>query len=1021
MRCTRCNRLCRPDARFCDGCGALLPAVSATPDDGAVRAESAPATARFVGREHEFEVLDRLLTRAQDGTGGIATLAGEPGIGKTRTAEIVAERAERRGMRALWGRCNEEPGAPPYWPWQQLVRNWIASHDEESIRRALACGVAPLAEIVPDLADRLPDPVRDRAVAAPSTEVAQARFRLFDAVNTFWQRAAQQCPLLLVLDNLHWADASSLRLLEFLAPDLGGSRILLLVTYRDVELSRQHPLSATLGELARQPRFERLRLGGLTRAETAHMMHLAGGATLAPALVDAIHAQTEGNPLFVGEMTRLLAQESSAGGAGCALRIPEGIKEVIGRRLNRLSASANKVLTAAAVIGRAFEFRLLTALADDVDEELCSAAIDEALQARVVEALREPGHYHFAHALFRETLYDEIPAPRRSRLHLKLARAIEMIHGDDPEPHLPALAYHHWAALPGGDAALAVDYAQRAARRADRQLAHEESARYCQMALQAMDAGSGLSRETRCSLLNALGTAHSRAGDWLQATQTFKEAARLSAEYGNARELAHAALGFETASWAPGLPGGPAAELLREALAAQGSTDPVMSARLLSALARALIFSGEEEQATRVHEQAIAVARKAGDPATLADTLVATVSLRWQQERIAERIAASDEAYELARQAGDRTLMCATRAWRFFDDFELGDMAAWRANLEEYERGGETLRQPFIHYTASMARAMHALFEGRFADAERLIPKAYEIARRMPGMDAAGVYSVQMFTLRREQGRLHEVAPLVEHFVQHTSAMDIWQPGLALMHVELGQMGAARKKFDALANNDFRAIARDGVWVANLTYLAIVCHALGDAARALTLYQLLTPFSGRNLVFGTAIASFGAADAILGALSATMGDWTQAQRHFEAALAMNERQGARPALARTRLYFAQMLLRRGEPADLDRVDVLLHAAEEAAAVLGMASLPACIEATRALVKAAGVEHYPAGLSRREAQVLRLVAQGKGNRQIALELFVSPNTVANHVSSILSKTHSANRAEAAAFAIRHALL
>lgn len=1021
MRCNRCNRLCRPDARFCDGCGAPLPAGSATPDDGTVSAETAPATARFVGREHELEVLDRLLTRAQDGAGGIAALAGEPGIGKTRTAEIVAERAEWRGMCALWGRCNEEPGAPPYWPWQQLVRTWIASHDEETVSRALGCGVAPLAEIVPDLADRLPDPVRDRAVATPSTEAAQARFRLFDAVNTFWQRAAQLRPLLLVLDNLHWADASSLRLLEFLAPDLCGSRILLLATYRDVELSRQHPLSATLGELARQPCFERLRLGGLTHAETARMMRLADGPTFAPALVDAIHAQTEGNPLFVGEMTRLLAQESSAGGTGRALRIPEGIKEVIGRRLNRLSAGANKVLTAAAVIGRAFEFRLLTALADDVDDEACGAAIDEALQARVVEALREPGHYHFAHALFRETLYDEIPVPRRSRLHLKLARAIEMIHGDDLEPHLPALAHHHWAALPGGDAALAVDYAQRAARRADRQLAHEESARYCQMALQAMDAGSGLSREIRCSLLNALGTAHSRAGDWLQAMQTFKEAARLSAEFGNAKELAHAALGFETASWSPGFPGGPAAELLRQALAAQGSGEPVMSARLLSALARALIFSGEEEQATRVHEQAIAVARRAGDPATLADTLVATVSLRWQHERIAERIAASDEAYELAKQAGDRTLMCATRAWHFFDDFELGDMEAWRANLEEYERGGEALRQPFIHYTASMSRAMHALFEGRFADAEHLIPKAYEIARRMPGMDAAGVYSVQMFMLRREQGRLHEVAPLVEHFVQHTSAMGVWRPGLALMHVELGQMEAARKKFDALANDDFRAIERDGVWVASLTYLAIVCHALGDAARAPALYQLLAPFSGRNLVFGTAIASFGAADAILGALGATMSDWSQAQRHFEAALAMNERQGARPALARTRLYFAQMLLRRGEPGDLDRAGVLLSAAEEEAAVLGMASLPACIDATRVLAKAAAVEHYPAGLSRREAQVLRLVAQGKGNRQIARELFVSPNTVANHVSSILSKTRSANRAEAAAFAIRHALL
>src|SRR3984893_7213614 len=466
MQCTRCARNCRPDAKFCDGCGAPL----APPDSWhGASAVAAPDSDRFVGRERELAVLDGLLTRALASAGGTAALAGEPGIGKTHTAEVFAERAHARGMHVLWGRCNEEPGAPPYWPWQQMVQGWIDSHDDETVRRTLARVASPWAEIVPHIAERM----GERSPVLPATQAAQARFRLFDAMSNFWKRASVESPLLLILDNLHWADASSLRLLESLAPGLSASRILVLGPYRDIELSRQHPLSATLGELARHQHFERLRLTGLARAETARMMQLAGGTDFAPTLVDAIYVQTEGNPLFIGEITRLLLQEDATNAASShaavrsasTLRIPEGIKEVIGRRLNRLSAATNQVLAAASVIGRAFDLRFLTRLVDDIDEDMCGQALEQALQARVVESLREPGRYHFAHALFRETLYDEIPAPRRSRLHLKLARTIEALHGDDLEHHLPALAHHQWAALPGGDVALAVEYAQRAAAR----------------------------------------------------------------------------------------------------------------------------------------------------------------------------------------------------------------------------------------------------------------------------------------------------------------------------------------------------------------------------------------------------------------------------------------------------------------------------------------------------------------------------------------------------------------------------
>lgn len=1020
MQCTRCARSCLADAKFCDSCGAPL-----DPRAAATATLDLQDTERFVGRQRELGILDGLLTRALAAAGGAAALAGEPGIGKTRTAERLAEHALARGMKVFWGRCNEEPGAPPYWPWHQLVQAWLDAADDDTVRRVVARLAAPLAEIVPDILDRVDgsDP------APPAIEAAQARFRLFDAMTTFWKRAALASPLLLVLDNLHWADASSLRLLEFMAPALGSSCVLVLVTYRDIELSRRHPLSATLGELARHQGFERLRLAGLSRTETAGVMRLAGDRALSPPLVDAIHAQTEGNPLFIGEITRLLLQEALADGAVQhsaaarnvrALRIPEGIKEVIGQRLNRLSDATNRVLAAASVIGRAFELRLLARLLDDNDEQGCAQAIEQALQSRVVEALREPGRCQFAHALFRETLYDEIPGPQRSRLHHRLVDAIEALHADDLDRHLPALAHHQWAALPGGDVARAVGYARRAAVRAERQLAHEEAARFYQLALDAMELGSGFSREARCALLNALGTARSRAGEYVQAQQVFKEAAQLGMACGAAQELASAALGFENASWCPGSHGGAAADLLREALAALGAGDPALVAQLLSALARALIFSGEEEQAARVHEQAVAVARRAGDAATLADALIASLSVRWRGDRIAQRIEASEEAYQLALAAGNRDLVLLALPWLTFDDFESGELAKWRLHLNEYERGGEAMQLPFIRYVSASSRTLHALFEGRFAAAERLAQHTFEIGNRMPGLDAAGVYGMQMFTLRREQGRLLEVAPLVERFVKANTQGNVWRPGLALMYVELRRMQAARAEFNALAVDEFGAIARDGVWLASVTYMAIVCHALADAERAASLYRLLEPYSGRNLMVGTTIACFGAADAVLGMLATTMARWPDACRHFEAALAMNERLGARPALARTQLHFARMLLLRPESAEPGRAAELLRLAHEDAAALGMTGLIEDIDAARTAL-AAEPARLPVGLSAREAQVLCLVAAGKGNRQIAIELFVSPNTVANHVRSILDKTGSANRTEAAAFAIRNSLI
>jgi DNA-binding NarL/FixJ family response regulator len=316
---------------------------------------------------------------------------------------------------------------------------------------------------------------------------------------------------------------------------------------------------------------------------------------------------------------------------------------------------------------------------------------------------------------------------------------------------------------------------------------------------------------------------------------------------------------------------------------------------------------------------------------------------------------------------------------------------------------------------------MSALFHGRFAESERLAKAALESGKRMPSLDAAGMYGVQMFSLRREQGRLGELAPLVEHFVRTTPAAGTWRPGLAVIYAELDRRDQARAEFEVLAANGFGGLAHDALWLMCIAYLADVCVFLGDAARAEILYRLLTPYDGRNIVVGAQIVCFGATSRYLGMLAAVASRWADAERHFEQAIEMNGRQNARPWLAHTRHRFAAALLARGRTEDRSRAAGLLDEALEEAQALGMLALAARARALRSQVEPAHAkEAFPAGLSRREVEVLRLVAAGKGNREIAERLFVSPNTVANHVRSILTKTNSANRTEAAAFALRQAL-
>jgi len=975
----------------------------------------------FIGRGPELQTLGEALDRAEAGNDQVVLLAGDAGMGKTRLCQEVAAAAARRDVPTVWGRCFEEPGAPPYWPWIQAIRTVIGGWDDTRLRALLGDEAAPIAGIVPEVRSRL-----GGRPPAEAGEADQARFQLFHAIAQLWQRIAAETALVLVLDNLHWADPTSLRLLSFLAADAGEHRLMLVGTYRQTALSRDHALGEVLADLTRCPAYQRLQLTGFSRDETGQFLQVATGAAPSPEVVAEIHERTEGHPLFLVETVRYLLAESHTGAAlaqadpGALRAIPDGVRDIIGKRLNRLPVSCIRILSVAACIGRSFSTELLRPLVVEISDDALAAALEEALAARILEAPPAPDLYQFSHALIRETLYDEMLPMRRARLHLQLGELIEARHGDDLAPYLARLAYQFGAALPEGSPARALDYVRRAADAAAALVAHEEAVRLYRHALDLQRRYFPGTHDTRCALLLGLGAAQDSAGASEASRETFLEAAAAARALGSATALVQAAIGFERAAWRLGHPGKESVALLNEALAAsRDHEDGRLRAQLLASLSRAYAFADHPAEAKRAYREAVALARRLDDPSALFRALVSFHANRvLGPDQLDERLAAAREALALAeKHRQEAWSVTELYGWHFADLVEKGDLDAARRVADAHLRVAQVSRQPFFQAAALSSRTLLAIHEGRFADAEALARETLKVGSQFSPANAAGAYGMQMFSIRREQGRLAEVLPVLRHFVATHADSAIWRPGLALLYVELDLRDEAQAAFETLAAADFAGIPPSGLWATSLAFMAEVCAYLKDAARAATLYRLLSRYAGRNLAAGNNAPCFGAADRLLGMLKATVGEWDAAERHLEAALVLNLRTRGRPWLAHTQLAYAALLLRKRETGG-GRAKELLDAALATARELGMATLERrCGRLMEGLV---GRPAYPDGLSTREVEVLRLLVEGLSNQAIGERLFISVHTVARHIRSILTKTGAANRTEAAAYAIRRGL-
>jgi predicted ATPase len=440
----------------------------------------------FVGRQQEMGSLKAALEDTISGQGRLIMLVGEPGIGKTRTAEELATLARQQGAAALWGRCPEERGAPPFWPWVQIIRSYMGEREPGTLRSQLGAGAADIAHVVSEMREVLPE----LPPLPPMQDPEQARFRLFDSITSFLKQASHKQPLLLVLDNLHWADPSSLRLLEFTAQELAEARVLVIGTYRDIEVSRGHPLYHTLGELTHQRLYQRVLLRGMNQGDVGRVMETVGKVGLPQELVATVHQHTGGNPLFVGEVVRLLAQEGLLlperldGLKGWDFRLPEGIREVIGRRLDRLSGRCNEILPIASVIGREFSIRLLGQIVQQPEEQVLEV-LEEALAARIIEELPRPvGRYQFTHALIQETLASELTTTRKVRLHARIAESLEKLYGQQAEAHAAELAQHFAEAEAVLGAEKLVQYSLLAGEKALAAYAWEEALQHFQRGLE---------------------------------------------------------------------------------------------------------------------------------------------------------------------------------------------------------------------------------------------------------------------------------------------------------------------------------------------------------------------------------------------------------------------------------------------------------------------------------------------------------------------------------------------------------
>lgn len=802
-------------------------------------ATAAPAAPPALTRVHDTEFVGRAaeLARLRAAWADVETrrsrrivlLAGEPGVGKTRLAHHFAREALDAGAAVLLARCWEEPLAP-FEPFAEALRQ-IGAAD----------------------------------VLRPGDDApAGARHRLFDAVDTALTELARERGLLLVIDDLQWADRGTLLLASFLLRSERPAPLLVLGTYRDTELGRHSPLTRALADLQRDGVLDRVGLRGLAEHEVAALARSLLGDDAAASLV---HQRTDGNAFFAEEVLRGLARSAE---------LPESVRHAVGVRLSRLGEDANELLAAAAVLGLELDPRALE-LTAAMAPGAVEAGLDEILRARLLRAAAPGARLEFAHALVREAVYDELNALRRARLHRRAADALRAL-GEDR--HLEEIAHHLLQAATREDARQVSDMLLRAGRRALDRLAYEDAAERFERALEALELAEA--EDEAGPVLLARGDALLRAGEPASAREAFTAAARLARRRGDAALLAEAALGYAGLGIAIVDLDAETIARLEEALEVVPPDEAVLRSRLQARLAVELYYAPDRRRSETLSADAVGAARASGDPSALAAALNARHVALWRPDRIDERLATAAAMIPAARDARASHLELQARNWRVMDLFERGDMGACREEMGRHARLADELRLPSFQWYAPLWAATAATLAGRFAEAGRLTAVAREAGLRAGDRNAelfAGMVEELTHVERGEFDRTD--MDFLQDKVANSPAGPAYQSYLVWTLAGRGRVDEARRQLDDWMR---RELAFDANWLSAQAEAAEAVVLLGDPTHAQALYERLAPYAGRPATAGRAVVSYGALERHLGGLAAVLGRTDVAIRHLRAAI-----------------------------------------------------------------------------------------------------------------------------------------
>jgi DNA-binding CsgD family transcriptional regulator len=906
----------------------------------------------FIGRERELARLERRLEAARAGSGAVVLVEGAPGMGKTALADEMVRRARLRDVSTAWGACLEGEGGPPYRPWTQILR--AVGHSPEELLKPAA------------------------------NDDDTNRFRLFAEVVEALRAASAQNGLLLVLDDLHWADIPSMRLLQVLASEVVDSRLLVLGLYRGVEVQ-------VLPVLLRERAVSEVTLGGLTNSEVEQLA--AGILPSTPAgMLRAVVERTEGNPLFVKELLRLVA----SGRADSS--VPQGVREVISRRFDRLLQPTRRLLRQASVLGREFSVGLLADVSGQPVPQVIDL-LDEAVAGSLV--LAGEGHaLRFAHALMQEVAYGELSAADRSRSHQRAARAIRAVAGPSGEM-IDVLAHHLRQAALLGDAEEALRATLSAAQRARNQLAYEHAALQYRAALDLLPllANPWVRRH---DLLLDLARCDYRSGAVADAWKSCRAAADLGRATGDWATVADAA----TVLRGIVLNTPVCAEIhtmCREALEMPHEEDLVREARVLAQLAYTA-SPWAADQDLELGQRARRAAEATGDPDAIFLALQAS-----DIRLVLERLANGERAVQLGREHGRDEYLAWGHLWRMNAFLELGRRVQFDAELTAFASLVAKMREPLGEWRLKLIQASLALLEGRYGEAILLAQEALVIGTRGGYQGADHLDLVFRHQLAAQTGiGLDSLEPRVRRFVEQGPYLA--RSWLMMVLAQLGRLDEAAALWNSVIGDLESFPQHAPEWMVAFTSCADLCVRFKDRRIASMFYASLLPFEQRQVGGDAQAPSPGPVALYLGRLACLLEDWEAAEAHLGTALALSTSMGSPPYVAMAHLEMGRLLLARHRPGDARDAETVLGKALDVARELGMAPLEAEAVALLGQCRRGGASL----LSSREEQVAALVAEGLTNRQIAGRLNIVERTAENHVKNILDKLGFDSRARIAAW-------